>query len=451
MLENSKVIWKEGMFLQPQHFQQLERYFFNTINSRMGIYHPFFYGVLEVEIDRDALVNSLFTLTRCTGILPDGTIFSMPREDTAPTARSFADFFSHDQNSLDVFLALPLVLTNKPNVSSAATGESYYNLRYKSKMANISDEVFGTQRKEIEIGLLNFQILFGGESLDDFSTLQIARLKRAPNGQITIEDNYIPPLLHIGGSRFLMSMLRSLLEMLVAKCNSLAQGRRQVEGGFAEFSSSEETAFRLLETLSTYTPLLNYHFNTPVIHPFELYTLLMMFAGSLSTFSTEVSLKDFPKYNHHNLSATYLTLIKIIRTVLEADISAACITIPVEQINQAVYMAKVPDEKLFKTAKFYFGVSAKVPEKELIVGVLQRIKMSSRDRLELLISSAMPGLPLKHCLTVPEELSTKPGYLYFSLDQNNPFWEGIKTSGTIAFYFPNNFPELKMELLALKS
>lgn len=451
MLENSKVIWKEGMFLQPQHFQQLERYIFNSINSRMSIYHPFFYGILDVEIDRDALANNLLTLTRCSGTFSDGTVFSIPKEDLAPTARSFAEFFSHDQHSIDVFLALPVVLTNKPNVSSAVTGESYYNIRYKSKMAGIPDEVFGTLRKEIELGILNFQILFSGESLDDFSTLQIARLKRASNGQITIEDSYIPPILHISGSKFLMSILRSLLEMLVAKCNSLAQGRRQVEGGFAEFSSSEETAFRLLETLSTYTPLLNYYFTNPMVHPFDLYSLLMTFAGSLSAFSTEVSFKDFPQYNHHNLSVTFISLIKIIRTVLEADISAACVNIPVEQINQAVYIAKVPDEKLFKSAKFYFGVSAKVPEKELIVGILQRIKMSSRDRLELLISSAMPGLPLKHCISLPEELSTKPGYLYFSLDQNNPFWEGIKTSGTIAFYFPNNFPELKMEFLALKS
>ena len=449
MYENSKVVWKEGMFLQPQHFQQSERFIFNTINARMAVYHPFFYGTFEVEVDRDALVNNLFTLTRCSGVLPDGTPFSIPREDSAPPSRSFSDFFTHDQQFLDVFLALPLVTEGKPNVSSAVS-ETHHTFRFRSKMAGIADDVFGTQRKEIELGGNNFQLLFGGESLDNFTTLQIARLKRAANGQINLQENHIQPLLQIGGSRFLMVQIRSLLEMLVAKCNTLAQGRRQIEGGFAEFSTSEETAFRLLETLTTYTPLLNYHLGSPLVHPFDLYTLLMMFAGALSTFSADIALKDFPRYDHHQLTLTFGNLIRIIRVVLEADISAGCVAVPIEQINQATYIAKTPDERLFTNAKFFLGVSAKVPEKELIIGVLQRIKMCSRDRIDLLISSAMPGLTLMHSVHPPEGLSTKPGFIYFSLDQKGQFWESIRTSGSIAFYFPNNYPELKMEMMALK-
>ena len=449
MFENSKVVWKEGMFLQPQHFQQAEKFIFNTMNSRMAACNPFFYGTYEIEIDRDALINNLFTLSRCTGVLPDGCSFSIPREDLPPPSRSFSDHFSHDQQFLDVHLALPLVKDGKPNVSSAVS-EAHHQYRYKSKMAGISDEVFGTQRKEIEVGGYNFQILFGDESLDNFASVQIARLKRSANGQISLQDTYIQPLLQIGGSRFLMVQIRSLLEMLLAKCNTLAQGRRQVEGGFAEFSSSEETAFRLLETMMTYTPLMNYHLSSPLAHPFDVYSLLMTFAGALSTFSSDFSVKDFPRYDHHQLTNTFGGLIRIIRVVLEADISAGCVNVPIEQINQATYIASVPDGRLFTTAKFFFGVSAKVPEKELIIGILQRIKMCSRDRIDLLISSAMPGLTLMHTTRPPEGLSTKPGFLYFTLDQQGQFWEGIRSTGTIAFYFPNNFPELKMEMLALK-
>jgi type VI secretion system protein ImpJ len=175
-----------------------------------------------------------------------------------------------------------------------------------------------------------------------------------------------------------------------------------------------------------------------------------MFGGALSAFSAEVSIKDFPKYDHHQLAVTFGGLIRIIRMVLEADISAGCVTIPIEQVNQATFVGKVPDERLFTNAKFFFGVTAKVPEKELITGVLQRIKMCSRDRIDLLISSAMPGLSLMYSQRPPEGLSTKPGYLYFTLDQKGQFWEGIRASGSIAFYFPNNYPELKIEMMALK-
>ena len=306
------------------------------------------------------------------------------------------------------------------------------------------------QKKQIEVGTYNFTLLFGGESLDNYTILRIARLTRNQNGQIELQEEDIPPLAQIGGSRYLMGQLRSLLEMLLAKSTALSQGRKEGAGGKASFSSTEETAFRLLETVNTYTPLLNHYHFEPRLHPFELFKLLTQFAGALTAFSADVSLKDMTRYDHDTLGGTFSGLIKIIRTVLEADIDAGCMVIPLDQVNPSTYVCKLPNERILASARFYLGVSAKVSEKELIIGVAQRIKMSSRDRLDVLISSAMPGLPLIHVAHPPEGLSTKPGFLYFALDQQSQFWRGMQSAGSIAMYFPNNYPELKLEMLALR-
>jgi type VI secretion system protein ImpJ len=293
-------------------------------------------------------------------------------------------------------------------------------------------------------------MLFSGESLDNYTSLRIARLRRNPNGQIELHEEFIPPLVQIGGSRYLMAMLRGLLEMLLAKSAALSQGRKEDATGKATFSSSGETSFRLLEPINTFTPVLNHYHFEPRVHPFELFRLLTHLAGALTSFSAEVSLKDLTRYEHENLAGTFEGLVRVIRTVLASDIEAGCVTVPIEQINQATYLCKLPNERLMASARFYLGVSAKVAEKELIVGVAQRIKMSSRDRLDLLISSAMPGLPLIHAGRPPEGLSTKPGFLYFAFDQQSQFWRGMQSAGSIAFYFPNSYPELKLEVLALK-
>ena len=449
MLSNGKVIWKEGMFLQPQHFQQAERYFLNNVNVALNNHFPYGYGITEFDVDRDAIANGLISITRCAGRLPDGVIFNIPKEDPPPAARSFKEHFTHEQQSLDVYLGLPLCIEGKSNVVSFSQ-EGQSAVRYRSREVSTIDEVLGSQKKDIEIGLFNFVVLFGGEALDNHANLPIGKLVRASSGSIELVANYIPPLLIIGASPALLNAIRSLLELLLAKIASLSQGRKQVEGGLAEVPSAEETSFRLLQMLNTYTPLLNHYHFVPTVHPFEVFCLLTQFAGALCTLSFEVSLKNLPRYEHANLAATFAQLIKVIRTVLEANISAGCIPVPIEQINQATYLCKIPDEKLLSTAKFFLGVSAKVQEKELIVGVLQRIKLCSRNRLDLLISSAMPGLQLIHTIHPPEGLSTKPGFVYFKLDQQGDFWQAIKTSGTMAFYFPNNYPELKIELLALK-
>lgn len=449
MLGNSKVIWKEGMFLQPHHFQQSERHLLNAVRAAQLAHSPHWYGVTALEIDKDAIANGLFSVTRCTGMLPDGVTFSVPGEDPPPAARSFADHLSHDQQSLDVFLALPVLADGKANVVPAAA-EGMAAARFRSRAVSVADEVLGTQRKEIDVGAFNFVILFGDESLDNHAVFQVGRLARNRSGGVELAESFVPPLLCVGASPFLLSLFRSLLELLLAKINSLSQGRKQVEGGFAQFTGGEETQFRLLTTLNTFTPLLTHYHSFPSVHPFEVFCLLTQFAGALCTFSSEVSIKNLPRYDHTNLSGTFSNLVKVIRTVLEADIQAGCVPVPIEQINQATFLCNIPDQKLLSVAKFFLGVSAKVQDKELVVGALQRIKMCSRNRLDLLISSAMPGLPLKHVMHPPQGLSTKPGFVYFALEQQGDFWNQIKAAGNIAFYFPNSYPELKMEMLALK-
>jgi type VI secretion system protein ImpJ len=449
VLSNSKVVWKEGMFLQPHHFQQAERYILNAVHSSFSAHSPYWFGVTELEIDKDAIANGLISITKCIGILPDGVTFLMPKQDPAPAARSFADHFSHDQQALDIYLGLPLLIEGKANVVSSAM-EGQAGVRFRSRAIAVVDEVMGSQRKEIETGMYNFVVLFGDESLDSHATIQIAKLSRTQTGTVELSTAFVPPLLQIGASVPLQNLLRSLLELLLAKITALSAGRKQVEGGFAGFSGSEETPFRLLSTLNTFTPLLNHFHSFPSVHPFDVFCLLTQFAGALCTFSTEISLTNLPRYDHANIAATFVLLVKAIRTVLEADIQAGCVPIPIEQINQATFVCKIPDEKLLTVAKFFLGVSAKVQEKELIIGVLQRIKMCSRNKLDLLISSAMPGLQLRHTLHPPQDLSTKPGFVYFSLDQQGDFWQQIKATGNIAFYFPNNYPELKIEMLALK-
>jgi len=449
VFNNGKVIWKEGMFLQPQHFQQAERFYQNTLNSTLNHHCPYLYGISELDIDKDAVANGLISITRCRGRLPDSTVFNIPFDDTAPIARSFSDQFAHDQQSLDVYLGLPLCMEGKSNVAPASA-DVLASVRYKSRENTVVDEVAGSQKKQIETGSLNFTVLFGGEPLDNYSAIPLAKLVRTSSGSIELIAAYIAPLLQIGASAPLLNLLRSLLEMLLAKITALSQGRKQVDGGLAQFAGGEETSFRLLQTLNTFTPLINHYHAVPLVHPFDAFCLLTQLAGALCTFSAEVSIKNLPRYEHGNLNATFAQLVKVIRSVLEADIAAGCVPIPLEQINQATYLCKIPDEKLLLAAKFYLGVSAKAQEKELTIGVLQRIKVCSRNRLDLLISSAMPGLPLMHVMHPPEGLSTKPGFVYFKLDQQGDFWQAIKTSGSMGFYFPNNYADLKLEMLALK-
>lgn len=447
MFSNDKVIWKEGLFLQPQHFQQVERFFFSSMQAHFSAYNRNYFGLLKCKIIPDSLANKTISLQYAQGILPDGTSFSIPGTGDIPAVRNFSDFLSYKQQSLTVYLALPLVLPGCASVTNS--GEFTITARYKSSSQDITDEVNGEQIRNIELAKVNFSILFEGETLDNYTTLPIVRLVRTISGQIIPDNNFIPPLLNIGASQSLHDQLKSLLELLIAKSSNLSQNRKHLQCGLAEFPPSELTSFALLKIINTSIPVINNIFVSNHAHPYELYHVLIQLAGALTTFSSKVNVTGLPAYDHCSLETVFPQIFQCIRDILETDISAGCVQVPFSEISPATYLFSVNNSKLFETASFFIGICADIPEKELIALSLPRMKIASRNQLDILIQSAMPGLPIMYSNNPPAKLSSKPGYTYFALNRNNKYWDMIKTTGTIAMYFPNKIPGLKMEMLAL--
>ncbi len=55
MKTKNRVIWSEGLFLRPQHFQQSERFIEQWIDLRLRALARFAHGFTELELDREQL------------------------------------------------------------------------------------------------------------------------------------------------------------------------------------------------------------------------------------------------------------------------------------------------------------------------------------------------------------------------------------------------------------
>ena len=64
MSAHNRVIWSEGLFLQPQHFQQQDRYFERYVETRCQALVPHSWGFTEIELERDFLSIGKFGLRR---------------------------------------------------------------------------------------------------------------------------------------------------------------------------------------------------------------------------------------------------------------------------------------------------------------------------------------------------------------------------------------------------
>ena len=108
MTQRQKVVWYEGMNLEPHHFQQLDRNYFSILNFRLSSVRRNDWGLLDLAIDKDTLANGQFNLLRCKGVISDGLPFSIPDDDPLPNSRNFQEHFETKANELKVYLAIPI-------------------------------------------------------------------------------------------------------------------------------------------------------------------------------------------------------------------------------------------------------------------------------------------------------------------------------------------------------
>jgi type VI secretion system protein ImpJ len=442
-------VWNEGMLLTPHHFQQWDNYHEDQLNSRLNSVMPYGWGILDLQINNEAIANGLFDLIRCRMVMPDGLHLNIPQVDAAPDARPVEGHFSPELEKLDVHLAIPAKRVGAANFQTSG-GERIPTVRYWQEPGIVVDETTGQNEQQLPFARNNLRILFGSELREGYSAIKIAELERTATGQLKISENYIPPVLNITASSWLVNMLRQLVEILITKSSSLGDKRRQRAASLADFTTSEVAVFWLLNTVNSSLPGLAHLFRTPMVHPERLYSEMIQLAGKLTTFAIEHHPKDIVRYEHRDLYFTFSQLSAQIRELLELVIPDRCVPIPLEKTRESLYVGRVQDERLLKEAAFYFGIRSQVPESKLIERVPIVIKIGSRDVIDAIIGSGLPGVTMRHASPPPAPIPTRVGFHYFALDSIGPFWEAIRGSQTLAVYVPDEFPDEKVEMYAVK-
>ena len=315
----------------------------------------------------------------------------------------------------------------------------------------VADEVTGRAEQQVAVAGNNLRLLFGDEPLDGYSAVKIVELARTTTGQVAVSGKYVPPTLDIAASPWLINMLHELAEILITKSSSLSEQRRQRRASLADFTTSEVAVFWLLHTVNSAIPTLSHLFRTHLVHPERLYVEMAELAGKLLTFVTDRHPKDIVRYDHTRLYVTFSQLAAELRFLLETVIPTRCVQIPLEKVRESIYAGRVEDRQLLDAASFYLAVSAQVPEVQLIERVPRVIKVSSRDTIDVVIGSALPGVALSHASPPPAPIPVRPRFHYFALERRGVHWERIQGSKALAVYIPEEFADEKVEMYAVKS
>ncbi|MBF3288499.1 type VI secretion system baseplate subunit TssK, partial [Pseudomonas aeruginosa] len=101
---NNRVVWSEGMFLRPQHFQQHDRYLETLVDGRCRSLLAGGWGFSELKLDDALLTQGKLAIVSARGVLPDGTPFNIPADDPAPAPLNVEESLRDGI----VYLGLPL-------------------------------------------------------------------------------------------------------------------------------------------------------------------------------------------------------------------------------------------------------------------------------------------------------------------------------------------------------
>src|SRR5262245_60315560 len=104
------IFWGQGMFLQPQHFQQQDCYHEARLRGYLHWLTPFCWGVKSLVINEPALRNFMFDVEQCELVTWDGTLVRFQGEALPSNAkirpRSFEQALEPGGRPLGVFLGL---------------------------------------------------------------------------------------------------------------------------------------------------------------------------------------------------------------------------------------------------------------------------------------------------------------------------------------------------------
>ncbi len=109
------------MFLSPHHFQQWDNCQQYALHFRSKSLSAFDWGLRELEINREGLANGVFSMLKCSGIFPGGTIFAAAETEGGMPSRVLRNALDPSVQTADVYLALPAQRSSSRNLAGGET------------------------------------------------------------------------------------------------------------------------------------------------------------------------------------------------------------------------------------------------------------------------------------------------------------------------------------------
>ncbi|MBN6069215.1 type VI secretion system baseplate subunit TssK [Aggregatibacter actinomycetemcomitans] len=441
---SNRVLWKEGLFIRPQHFQQESRFLTAQLKQVIDI-SAYNLGLINVIFDQQQLTYGKFALAQCKGVMPDGTLFDLPITDSLPSPISISSSLIGET----IYLCLPIVAGGEGEVKYSANNSDTVDSRSEVIFTEVKDS-HSENGVYTQIELLKNQYFFKS-SLDDLSNyvvLPLAKIKDISlDHQVVLDEDFYPMSLHISAMPLFVKKLSELSDLISLRAQSIINriGRPE-QSGVADVND-----FLMLLALNRALPLVKSIVKLSKGHPLSVYEFLASLRSELATFVLKERFSEtFYEYLHDNPALALNPLFNDIKSYLSVVTSAKVIPLPVIAHQYGIYTSQINDSTLYSTAEFIIAIKAHLQPDLLKNQFVQQTKISSIEQINQLVHLQLPGVPVHALPVAPRYLPYHSGFMYFQLDKTSSFWESLSSSSGFGFHITGNYPGLEIEFWAIR-
>jgi type VI secretion system protein ImpJ len=441
-----KPLWLDGLFLEPNHLQQQDRYHERLLAARAATLRAHSWGILECAIDPQALQSGELRVLRLRAVLPDGTLLDVGEglDDSLPP-RAIEGLRAANAQ-VDIYAAL--AQETPAGANTDLVGDPTSHARFIKQETEIADFNTGREERAVPWGRLNLELVMGEERRDRFDAIRIAQVVRSTSGALSLRDSFVPPSLRIGASAFLMSGFQRVVTAMTAKQQALSSSRRQRSATVIEFQAADAARFWLLHTLNQKLPTLVEVAQNASTHPDEAYRELAELLGMLCTFDADANPLTIPRYDHLDAGATFAPMFTMAIALLDRLIAERFVEIPLARHEGGYHIGQLKDPALFRFA-FFLAVSGTYTLAQLREHVPRLTKIASARQIGAIVNSAVNGSRLAFEQYPPGALPVKPDVVFFRVETSGDFWNDMVASGSIAIYEPMDPNAVRLNLYAV--
>lgn len=418
------VHWHEGLFLQPQHFQLLQRGLLERIRAdrRLGWHYP--YGVIEARLLPDELENGRVRFEKLRVLMPSGLEIDYPENAEVPALDLKAEL-ARATGGLVVYLGVPFWTQSRANAfRPGQIPDPRVKLLYRLHEITREDENTGENPKPLQVRLINARLMLESDDRSDMEVLPLLRLQRASEREKDVprqDPKFVPPCLVLSAS----AALRRLATELGAKVESSRDelARKLARGGLGpEARVDMSQRLRTLGHFSGNLPALS---EAPNATPFEIYLVLRELLGELAALAPSLDEFKCAAYSHDNPWPGFEELDAKIRRLLVPPTSNI---LEVKfQLNAKEHpQATLAEEHFTRPAAYFLGVKTRVDRTALVQYVTDGSKFKFMPAS--LEGSAIFGVEVREENFAPVELPAEPGLYFFRLTlKENRRWPVFQT------------------------